>query len=54
MSTPGRRRALKALSRRKRLNQARVNRGLAPLVKKGSKLVKSTAAALGIKKKRSK
>lgn len=54
MSTPGRRRALKALARRKRLNQDRVNRGLAPLVKRKGKLVKTTASALGIKKRKKK
>jgi hypothetical protein len=51
MSTPGRRKALKALARRKRINQSRVNRGLAPLVKRGKKMVKTTAGVLGIKKR---
>lgn len=53
MSTPGRRKALKALAKRRRINQERVNRGDAPLVKdpKTGKLKKSSAAALGIKKR---
>jgi len=53
MSTPGRRRALKALASRKRINQERVNQGKAPLVTdpKTGKLKKSSAAALGIKKR---
>lgn len=52
MSTPGRRKALKALARRKRINQERVNRGQAPLVKdpKTGKLKKTSASRLGIKK----
>lgn len=53
MSTPGRRRALKALAKRKRLNKARVKRGLKPLVKdpRTGKMKKVSASSLGIKKK---
>lgn len=51
MSTPGRRRALKALASRKRINKRRVQQGKAPLVhNKQGKLVKTSARALGIKK----
>lgn len=52
MSTPGRRRSLKALAARRRSNKARVEQGKAPLVKdpKTGKLKKSSARALGIKK----
>ena len=52
MSTPGRRKALKALAARKRTNQARVNRGEKPIINKpggGTKQV--SARFLGIKKK---
>jgi hypothetical protein len=52
MSTPGRRKALKALARRKRLNKSRVARGKKPLVKdpKTGKLKPTSARSLGIKK----
>jgi len=52
MSTPGRRKALKALARRKRINKERVAHGQKPLVKdpKTGKLKPTTARALGIKK----
>jgi hypothetical protein len=55
MSTPGRKKALKALARRKRINKERVARGQAPLVKdpKTGKMKKTSARALGIKRSKS-
>jgi hypothetical protein len=55
MSTPGRRRALKALAAAKHRNQVRVDRGQKPLVKdpKTGELKPTTARALGIKKRSS-
>lgn len=48
MSTPGRRKALKALARRKRINLQRVARGEKPIV--GGKKV--SAASIGLTKKK--
>ena len=41
MSTPGRRKALKALAKRKRSNKSRVRRGLAPIIG-GKKISRKT------------
>lgn len=56
MSTPGRRRALRALAARRRANLRRVARGQAPLVKdpKTGKLRKASAASLGLTKAKAK
>jgi hypothetical protein len=48
MSTPGRRKALKALARRKRANVDRVARGQKPIVK-GKKV---SAKSIGLTKKK--
>lgn len=52
MSTPGRRRALKALAKRKRINKERVAAGKRPLVTdtKTGKLKPTSAGKLGIKR----
>jgi len=50
MSTPGRRKALKALSKRKRLNVDRVARGEKPIV--GGKKV--SASSIGLSKSKAK
>jgi len=53
MSTPGRRRALKALASRKRENKARVQRGEKPVVNdlnRPGETKKVSAKTLGIKK----
>jgi len=53
MSTPGRRKALRALAARKRSNRSRVQRGLKPIVKdpKTGKTKKVSARSLGIRKR---
>lgn len=50
MSTPGRRKALKALARRKRINVQRVAQGKKPIV--GGKKV--SAKSIGLTKKKAK
>ena len=47
MSTPGRRRALKALAARKQANQQRVNRGEKPIVNKPGGGTKKVSALWG-------
>ena len=48
MSTPGRRKALKALAKRKRINVERVAKGLKPIVN-GKKV---SASSIGLTKKK--
>lgn len=53
MSTPGRRRALKALARRKRANKRRVAQGKKPIIG-GKKVSKSTYQRIKSRKRRRK
>tara|TARA_Y100001951_G_C11266025_1_gene255584 strand:+ start:369 stop:725 length:357 start_codon:yes stop_codon:yes gene_type:complete len=50
LGTPGRRKALKALAKRKRINKARVAKGEKPLIRdpKTGKMVETTARRIGV------